>query len=206
MAKTSGDGDDRAVSRVLWKEIKQGDRRKFSATANDDTDAGGGARDLRFRGGDDLDAIVRAMFPRDNAVRRRRNGATQMVSQFEGDLWWAEQLADGSWVERSQVITMEPPTTARAGEWRLTRVHTYPALAGRVPPQPSAGRLLLLLIQTIDGKIWPFFATETSLRTDASWEAAFRRHIVSCLDQWDRPGRTLFGYFEADTGREYSNA
>lgn len=204
-SKTGG-RDDKAISRVLWKEIKQGDRRKFSATANLDRAAGGGARDLRFRGGDDLDAIVRAMFPRQNTVMRRRDGQTQPLVQHEGDLAWLDVQEDGSRVERVQVAVMEPPTTARPGEWRLTRVHTYPALAEKIPPQPVTGRLFLLLIQTKSGQIWPLFVEEEVLRTGSGWLAAFRRHILSCLDRPIRQGRTILGYFETDTGREYSNA
>lgn len=205
MSKAGGK-DDKAISRVLWKEIKQGDRRKFSATSNDDSSAGGGARDLRFRGGDDLDAIVKAMFPRQNTVMRRRDGCSQPVLQHEGDLGWIDMLADGSRIERFQVAVMEPPTTARPGEWRLTRVHTYPALAEKIPPQPSTGRLFLLLVQTKGEKIWPLFVDEETLRTGSGWQGAFRRHIISCLDRPIRQGRTILGYFEADTGRQYSNA
>lgn len=198
--------EKKAISRVLWKEIKQGDRRKFSATSNDDSSAGGGARDLRFRGGDDLDAIVEAMFPRRKTVMRRREGQSQPLVQHEGDLAWIDEMTDGSRVERSQVAAMEPPTTARPGEWRLTRVHTYPPLAEKIPAQPSTGRLFLLLVQTTSGEIWPLFVDEDTLRTGNGWQIAFRRHIIKCLNRPIRQRRTILGYFEANTGREYSNA
>jgi hypothetical protein len=203
-AKGSEAGPSR-ISRVLWKEIKQGDRRKFSATANDEPSAGGGARDLRFRGGEHLGDIFKAMFPRESSVSRRRDGMRSVVKRHAGDFCWFEKSADSQNSKHSQVAYVEPPTTARPGEWRITRVHTYDVLREGLPPQPSDGRLLLLLIQTEGDEIWPVFITETSLRTETGWHESFRRHVLACLDRPARADRTIFGYFEADTGRQYCN-
>lgn len=193
------------ITRVLWKEIKRGDRRKFSATSNDQP-SGGGARDLRFRGGDHLAEIMLAMFPRECTVARRRNGAQTDVCRYEGEFCWIEQLSDGSSVERSEVACVEPPTTSRPNEWRITRVHTYDVFTDKLPPHPATGRLLLLLIQTTSQQIWPAFADEATIRTGSGWLPAFRQHVVGCLDLAGDTARSIFGYFEVDTGREYCNA
>lgn len=199
------EADPSRISRVLWKEIKQGDRRKFSATANDKPSAGGGARDLRFRGGEHLGDIFKAMFPRESPVPRRREGKRIVVSRYAGDLCWFEESSDRHESKHSQVAYVEPPTTARPAEWRITRVHTYDVLTQRLPPQPVDGRLLLLLIQTEGQEVWPYFVTEASLRKDEGWLESFRRHVLGCLDRPARADRTIFGYFETDTGRQYCN-
>ncbi len=137
---------------------------------------------------------------------RQRDGAPEEVIQREGDLYWIDTLLDGGRVERNQALKLEPATTARPGEWRITRVHTYPGLAGKLPPHPATGRLILLLVQTKSGRIWPFFVDEESLRWGKGWLETFRRHMVNSLDRPLRRNRAILGYFETDTGRQYTNA
>lgn len=50
------------VSRILFKEIVDGDVRKIHADSND-SDTGGGARDFRFGSYSELEHIFHSMFP-----------------------------------------------------------------------------------------------------------------------------------------------
>ncbi len=186
------------IARVLWKEILPGDRRKFVAQSHD-TDTGGGARDLRFRGDAELKAIVLAMFPvQENAIRRRDRVSTT-ITRHRGQFCWKS----GAGVKQethSEPAYIEPPTSAREGEWRITRVHTYGVFQGAIPPITAGDRVLLLLIQTDDDKIWPRFTTESSLRKD-KWSAAVKQHILGCLDSKKSTRRASYGFFDLQSGR-----
>lgn len=185
------------IARVLWKQILPGDRRKFIAKSHD-SDTGGGARDLRFRGDEELEAIVLAMFPDQEQATRRRNRVATPITRHRGQFCW-RSVSGGKQRTHSEVAYIEPPTSAREGEWRITRVHTYEVFQGSLPPV-SAGRVLLLLIQTDDGNIWPRFTTETSLRKD-KWSAAVKQHILGCLDSKKSSRRAAYGFFDLQNGR-----
>jgi len=61
------------VKRIVYKEIVEGDFRKFKAESND-ADTGGGARDLRFRPHDEFAKVFRELFPRSQQKTRKRDG------------------------------------------------------------------------------------------------------------------------------------
>lgn len=190
------------ITRVLWREIRQGDRRKFSATSND-TQSGGGARDLRFRGDEELENIIVAMFPHaESAIRRRESGG--QVTVYRGTFCWNVEVS-GNVVTRSVPAYMEPPTDTRPTEWRIPRVHTYEVFQAPIPPDALNDRVLLLLIQTKDGNIWPRFATESSLRNDSRWSKAVQAHIVHCLNRQKTTSKALYGFIDLQTKHEYCN-
>lgn len=186
------------IARVLWKEILPGDRRKFVAQSHD-SDTGGGARDLRFRGDKELEAIVLAMFPAQEQANRRRKGVSTVINRHRGQFCWRSGNGANQQT-RSEVAYIEPPTSAREGEWRITRVHTYEVFQGSLPPAKPGERVLLLLIQTDDGNIWPRFTTDVSLRKD-KWSAAVKQHILGCLDSKKSERRASYGFFDLQNGR-----
>lgn len=188
------------IARVLWKEILPGDRRKFVAQSHD-SDTGGGARDLRFRGDKELENLILAMFPVTEQVKRKRNRVLIDVTRHRGDFYW-KSGAGSAEKTHSEAAYIEPPTSARAGEWRITRVHNYGVFRGPIPLAAPGSRVLLLLIQTDDGKIWPRFATEASLRT-GKWSKAVSQLILGCLDSKKATRRASYGFFDLQTGRTH---
>lgn len=190
------------IARVLWKEILPGDRRKFLAQSNNEPQTGGGARDLRFGGGSLIEPVVLAMFPKAVSVTRRRKGLPINLTRYEGRFYWKPAGPASSGAISSEAAFIEPPTTARPSEWRLTRVHTYGVFQAELPPEAPEDRVLLLLIQLNNGEIWPRFTTESSLRTSA-WSQKFRTHVLQCLEQPRPSGQAAFGYLELATMTNY---
>ncbi|MCC5094286.1 hypothetical protein [Xanthomonas campestris] len=188
------------IVRVLWKEILPGDLRKFAAQSHD-ADTGGGARDLRFRGDQDLKAIILDMFPVQEHASRRRNSVATTITRHRGQFCW-NSGSGGTKQTHSEAAYIEPPTSAREGEWRITRVHTYGVFQGSVPAVTGGDRVLLLLIQTDDGNIWPRFTTETSLRKD-KWSEAVKQNILGCLDSKKSERRASYGFFDLQNGRTH---
>jgi hypothetical protein len=197
--KAQGKTKATTIARVLWKEILPGDRRKFIAASND-VPTGGGARDLRFRGDEELEKIILAMFPHaEDAVRRRKSG--ENVTRYRGTFCW--NVDDGGKTRTKTVDAyMEPPTDARAREWRIVRVHKYEVFQAALPPESDDDRVLLLLIQTGDGNIWPRFTTESSLRED-KWSKDVKKHIIGCLSGKKSKSRTAYGFIDLQTDHEY---
>ena len=68
---------------VVFKQLVEGDLRKFKAESND-ADTGGGARDLRFRPYDRFDGAFERLFPVEELVPRRRNNKSTMVKVRKG--------------------------------------------------------------------------------------------------------------------------
>jgi len=186
------------VIRVIYQELREGDFRKFEAQSND-SDTGGGARDLRFRPYDKFEKIFRKLFPQRRSTNRRRGGRQTQVEILVGRLHWTDDAGN----DTSKEATFEPPTDARAGEGRLTKVHVYPPF-NRLPPS-NEGRVVLLLIQRADGTVWPAFATEKSLRAGL-WDARLTKAVLRSLDA-DRPAnRKACGYLDFELDTEYSDA
>jgi hypothetical protein len=185
------------VKRIVFKEIVGGDWRKFVAQSND-ADSGGGARDLRFRPYDEFAKIFRLLFPSVRHARRRRGGTSVQVEVFVGEFYWH---LDGE--EGSREATFEPPTDARGGEGRIPVVHKYPPFTQ--PPPSNEGRVVLLLIQRGDNRVWPAFATERSLRAN-EWDAAVTQVILGALDAHRPAKQVARGYIDFESGRRYSDA
>ena len=199
LKKAQGNSKATTIARVLWKEIRPGDRRKFVAASND-VPTGGGARDLRFRGDEELENIILSMFPHaEGAIRRRTSG--ERVTRYRGTFCWHVD-DEGKSRTKSVAAYMEPPTDARPREWRIVRVHKYEVFQVALPPERDDDRVLLLLIQTADGNIWPRFTTESSLHKD-KWSKDVKNHIISCLNGKKSQARTAYGFIDLKTSHEY---
>jgi hypothetical protein len=190
MVDTSPTGD---IARIVFREILDGDRLKFVAQSNI-SDTGGGARDLRFRGWDVMEAVLRKLFPQAKVANRRRAGADKLEI-YVGQFHW---LRNGK--EVSRAAHLEPPTDARPNESRVTRVHEYDCFT-ITPPEEGSGRLLVLFIQKLDDSVWPFVITERSLEHD-DWNPVVADFLLSALNADRRKGNAAYGFVDFITGQK----
>ena len=184
------------IARIVFREILDGDRRKFIAESND-LKTGGGARDIRFRGWDKLEPVFRKMFPNIKKLKRQRNNKDVELDGYAGELHW--KTADGQEIVKE--IILETPTTARDDEARITRVPEYDCF--RTAPAPKEeGRLLLLLVQNPDNSVWPVFVTEKSLEK-GGWHPAVAEFLLTAL-KTKRPVRNAaYGYVDFTTNEKF---
>jgi hypothetical protein len=188
----------KGVKRIVFKEIVAGDLRKFQADSND-AETGGGARDLRFRPYEEFEDVFRKLFPEIRIETRKRDGKKIKTEILVGKFYWVN--SDG--IEKSSEATFEPPTDARPGEGRIPVVHTYPPL--NTTPPKNEGRIIALLIQRDDNKVWPHFATEKDLRS-GQYDDEVAKHILQCLDA-SRGGRQVArGYIDFESKGGYCDA
>lgn len=189
------------VARILYKEIVAGDLRKIHAESND-ADTGGGARDFRFGSYQSIAAIVMQMFPNQVVENRRRNGVSVPTTIYSGVFYWRDQLGS----IQNAISYFEPPTDARPTEGRITRVHEQPCLSTAHMPIPApANRVFLLLIQLLDGTVWPYYAEERTLRTSGLWDPQVAQRMLQCIDAQRRADQAVIGFFDFMSGGSYCN-
>ena len=168
------------VKLVVYKKIVDGDLRKFSATSND-MQTGGGARDLRFSPAAEFMYAFEKMFP-----------------HHEGE------ILNGrfSWINHeSTKAFIYPPTNSRPNEVRISRVHE--CFPGDVIPE-DADDCILLLILDDNGRVWPFFTSEYSLRHD-NWHPTVKDAILEGLNATRSQKTTPMGYIDIADGGSYTN-
>lgn len=181
------------IARIVFRQILDGDRLKFIAQSNL-TDSGGGARDLRFRAWDQMEQPLRKLFPgRRTEIRRR--GSSGPLEVFVGQF---------NWMKKDKVISqeaiLEPPTDARPGEGRITRVHELECFTINEPEEGS-GRLIALFVQKQDDTVWPFVVTERSLEHD-DWNPAVADFLLSALNAPRRAGNAAYGFIDFESGEK----
>jgi hypothetical protein len=98
------------ITRILYKEIPEGDLLKFQARSNK-ADTGGGARDLRIRPFKEFLPIIQLMFPEVETVKRKRGGSVVNLDVFKGK--FHTSAAGSTTIEE---VLFEPPTDARPNE------------------------------------------------------------------------------------------
>lgn len=200
MAEDSS-GSSQEVARILYKEILPGDLRKILAQSND-SDSGGGARDFRFGSYGKVVPVIKEMFPETVKEERKRDGVANDIDIFKGRFYWYRH--DGS--VDSKASFFEPPTDVRPSEGRIVRVHEYGCFDTKLIPKGGVGnRVLLLLIQRKDGKVWPHFAEEKSLRQAGVWDPAVAKELLDCLDAPRAVGRATVGYRDFTSKGRYCN-
>ncbi len=180
--------------RILFKTVPDGDWRKFVGQSNDDPSAGGGARDLRFNGFKDFEAIARAFFPLPNPVLRNRNGVATTVNAYSG------KLMHGFGVPQFDDASFEPPTTARDLEWRFVRVASQASLTNAQPSAVNGDKDIIVLVQEKVGEIVAVFTTVNtlpahSISTFISAACAAPRH----------PNYSAAGFWDLVTGHQEHN-
>lgn len=189
------------VARILFKEFSDGDRRKIIAQSNDSA-TGGGARDLRFGSFDSVFPVVEKMFPTQTRQSRKRNGIVQEISLFKGVFYWRGTTG----ATESKDVFFEPPTDARATEGRITRVHEYGCFdLDRLPSTNASSRLLVMLIQLMDGTVWPYYVDEASIRTPGLWNPIVAAKVIACLDARRPEGVAAIGSYDFTNGATYCN-
>ena len=168
------------VKLVIYKKIVDGDLRKFSATSNDQP-TGGGARDLRFSPAKEFMAAFEKMFP------------TRINNVLRGRFSWVGH--------NSTEVNIHPPTNSRPNEIRIGRVHEcFPA---DVIPDNATDCILLLILDD-QGKIWPYFTSEHSLRTD-NWHPTVKNAILNGLSAQRGDRVTPMGFINISDGGSYTN-
>lgn len=180
------------ISRIVFRQILDGDRLKFVAKSNL-TDSGGGARDLRFRNWDKMKDTLGKIFPGRRKEVRKRGGVATTVEVFVGHFHW---MQNGKTVIKEALL--EPPTDARDGEGRITRVHEYSCFTIKAPAAGS-GRMLAIFVQRSDGTVWPHLITEKSLEKD-NWHPAVAGFLMDALNTNRRQGNAAYGYIDFTTG------
>lgn len=186
-----------AVKRIVYKEVPEGDWRKFRAQSNNAA-SGGGARDLRFRPYDEFAKIFALLFPQARSELRRRGGKKVGVKVYWGTLHWTRGGTDGSREAR-----FEPPTDSRPYEGRVPVIYKYPPF--KLVPTTNEGRIVVMLVQRNDDTVWPEFVTEQSLRSGA-WEASISAPILRSLDAPRSARQVARGYIDLVRNVAYSDA
>lgn len=173
------------ITRIIYKEIVEGDRRKFEAQSND-APTGGGARDLRFSPYATFQPIFERLLP-----NRDINGISS------GQLYWR----DGEQEKSSQAF-FHPPTNARPNEGRLGNVDK--CLPTNSLPPSTSGIAILLLIQRDDNRVWAQFTTDQSLESGA-WHQSVSSTILDCLHARRWSNVSMVGFVDFDTREDYCN-
>lgn len=172
------------IKRLVFKKIVDGDRRKFEAASND-SDTGGGARDLRFSPFSEFSKIFHKMFICND------NG------NYSGDV---------NWYEGDILVTREntffKPTKTRGNEGRLTRIHE--SLPSRLLPNLQDGDAILVLVQREDDSVWAFFTTEQSLIKD-DWHETVSSFILAGLSAKRAANTTAMGFKDFQLNERFYN-
>lgn len=175
----------RGIARIVYKEILDGDRRKFEARSHN-SKTGGGARDLRFSPYKKFLSVFEKMLPEKNAK-----------GICVGHFYWIE---NGE--EKSSDAYFYPPNAARQTEGRVANVDKR--LPKHMLPPKEDGTAILLLIQEDDQRVWPEFVTEQSLRSE-DWHPSVKELILGCLSARRPDKNAMCGYIDYVTGETYCN-
>lgn len=172
------------IKRIVYKEIVAGDLRKFEARSND-TQSGGGARDLRFSPYEEFIEVFQQMLPEVN-----NNICSGEVHWLEGDN------------EIIETMKFNPPTQSRPNEGRIANVNIcIPSINIEYTPQDD---IILLLIQRDDDEVWVHFTTKNSLEND-DWNDAVKNEILRAFKAQRRANVAVNGYIDFTTPRSYTN-
>lgn len=186
-------------TRIIYKEIVEGDLLKFSATSNI-SQTGGGARDLRIRPLDEFLPIIILMFPDTEKQKRSRGGETVYLDIFKGKFCCAE--SDGA--TDAEVVLFEPPTDARPNEGRIARVNSYKCFKTSLKYKRN-DKLFLILIQNDDGTVWPYFFYESSFLQKGTWHPSVEKVLIDCIAAKRAKGTVVMGYYDFTTKKSYCN-
>ncbi|MEQ8392311.1 MAG: hypothetical protein RIB30_15080 [Thalassospira sp.] len=168
------------IVRVFLFRIDDGDRRKFKAKAND-TDSGGGPRDLRIRPEYQFWPFFERLLPEREDVARPRTGGLAEI--LVGKVCWS----DGS-RERTGRVEIWPHQNQRLNECRIAKVSQW-GVDHLIEDDPNGGLSVLMLFQQEDGVVRLFFTTETVLRT-GNWDSTVKDFANKWLDKTSANSRS----------------
>lgn len=173
------------IKRIVYKEIVDGDLKKFQAKSNDKPN-GGGARDLRFSPYGEFIEVFKEMLP---------NKRDKICS---GEVHWIE---NGNEVVKT--MEFKPPTNSRYNEGRIANVNVcIPKISMEYGSQDD---IVLLLIQRVDNQVWVHFTTKRSLEEDDSWNEYVRSEILRAFKAKRRANVAVNGYIDFTNQRSYTN-
>lgn len=170
---------------LVFREVLPGDVRKQRAESNDSA-TGGGARDLRFRHGDEMSPILTRMFP----SPADEEGVTR------GNVCWVDSD------RRVQTAEIEfwRPTDARPNEVRLGCI--YNVLSWNVDDaayqesQRNGQRWFYYLVLDGRGRVWARLFRQEHLANENPLVRDYVRQRIA-----DTPGnRAIFGSIDLITG------
>lgn len=177
----------------VYREIVPGDLRKLVAESND-SQTGGGARDLRFPAAT-FNPVMHRIFTVDGVGRGGRPIRTANVT-----------YVDNEGNERETELHYWPPTPSRKTEGRIAQVHASPALGGETLATDK-GRIFVVLTKYSDGGVRCDFAYEEELKDKHLWAPEASSQIFNCMAAAEvRKNRTVQGYYDFDEGTGYCHA
>jgi len=171
------------ITRIVYKEILAGDRRKFEAKSND-TPSGGGARDLRFSPYDEFVKVFEILFPTKDAD-----------DICHGHFTWLEKG-----VQKRSEAAFHRPTGARGNEGRIASVDK--CIPQTTLPPETAGITILIIYQDTAGAVWPCFTTDKLLE---KWHDSVSKVVLGCLRARRRSGVACCGYFDYEKNKGFCN-
>jgi hypothetical protein len=190
------------LKRLVFREVMPGDRLKVIAKSNK-SKSGGGARDLRFSKMEKMLPILEKLFPRVEQRERRRGGVRGPADVWVTDLHWVDERGS----VRSEEVALELPTDKRGGEPRIATVHRYESFSD-VPPE-TEGQAVTILAQDAEGRVWPFTASEASLRGHKnqaeSWDPDVANYILEALKEKKRKTEAAIGYIDYEPRDRFHN-
>lgn len=182
------------VTRFVFYEILDGDRKKAKARSNRDPAKGGGARDYRFPN-QFYDCLCK-MLPSTRAYtrRNRKTGQRQNITINQGPIHWtSDQHGPSSKVE------LWPATLARSAEVRIARVHDIVPL--RQIPASDNTRLFLFLVQDEHGVVRAHYQPQDLIESER-YNKVIADFIHDCASK--TRGR-IMGYMDFERGTEYGH-
>lgn len=187
------------ITRILYKEIAEGDLLKFKAISNT-SDTGGGARDLRIRPFDEFLPVIKLIFPETVTEKRRRGGKSVNQDIFKGKF----HSTDSTGKDKIEDVYFEPPTDARPNEGRIARVSSYTCFHTTLQFKAN-DKIFLLLVQMTDKSVWPYFYYESSFRQKGLWHPTVEKALTDCVDAKRAKGNVVMGYYDFTTQKGYCN-
>lgn len=187
-----------ATSRVIFRSIEPGDRRKLLAESNDAA-SGGGARDFRFNY-KDFKPIVELMFPAVVTARRRRKGVATDIPIRVATLMWRDSAGD-----HTMAISFEPPTDARPAEGRIPSVNEIPPLdPAHLPPATDGEAIALFVQDSSQPELWAYYVSEKDLKRTGkgAWNRKVAEPILRALAT-RKQGRAATGWIDLVSNEEH---
>lgn len=153
-----------AIAEILFHEIADGDVRKFNAESND-TDSGGGARDLRF--GLSYGPVLDRLFPPEIV---KEGGHEYRIGSF------CYRDSNNNMHVQDNIRLASPKRGGQRREYRICQLNKVPFFQELPEVQPDDGILFIALIRMTEGLPQMQFLTERQINNPES-----NQHIAAAM-------------------------